>query len=128
MGSSVFLAKFIGTYMVIVAVGFLINRKIYSRFMEDFSKSVALTYMGSGLSLAIGLFIVLVHNVWAAEWPVIITVIGWLALVKGVILIIFPGLAVKLTQVYHRRGSLLVVNLVIFLLLGIFLVIKGYFS
>ncbi len=100
MGSSIFLAKLIGAYMVIVSVGFLINRKIYPRLIEDFAKSLALTYLGAALSLMIGLLIVLVHNVWAANWPVIITIFGWLALAKGITLIIFPNSAVKLIQIY----------------------------
>jgi len=64
MVSSVFLAKLIGAYMAIVAAGFLINRKIYYLFIENFSKSPALTYMGASFSLIIGLLIVLVHNMW----------------------------------------------------------------
>ena len=128
MVSSVFLAKLIGAYMAIVAAGFLINRKIYYLFIENFSKSPALTYMGASFSLIIGLLIVLVHNMWIWRWPVIITIFGWLALIKGIILVIFPGLAVKLTQVYHKRKVLLAVNLIIFLLFGILLVIRGYFG
>jgi len=128
MVSSVFLAKLIGAYMAIVAAGFLINRKIYYLFIENFSKSPALTYMGASFSLIIGLLIVLVHNMWIWRWPVIITIFGWLALIKGIILVIFPGLAVKLTQVYHKREGLLAVNLIIFLLFGILLVIRGYFG
>ena len=128
MVSSVFLAKLIGAYMAIVAAGFLINRKIYYLFIENFSKSPALTYMGASFSLIIGLLIVLVHNMWIWRWPVIITIFGWLALIKGIILVIFPGSAVKLTQVYHKREGLLAVNLIIFLLFGILLVIRGYFG
>ena len=128
MVSSVFLAKLIGAYMAIIAAGFLINRKIYYLFIENFSKSPALTYMGASFSLIIGLLIVLVHNMWIWRWPVIITIFGWLALIKGIILVIFPGLAVKLTQVYHKREGLLAVNLIIFLLFGILLVIRGYFG
>ena len=128
MDNSVFLAKLIGAYMVIVATGILINRKIYQRLMEDFSKSPALAYIGSALSLIIGILIVLVHNVWVLGWPVIITIFGWLALLKGIILVIFPGSVVKLTQIYQKKECLLTVNLIIFLLLGIILVVRGYFG
>ena len=128
MENSVFLAKLIGLYMVIVAVGILLNRKIYHNLMKDFSNSHALIYLGGVLALIIGLLIVLIHNVWVAGWPVIITIFGWVGLIKGIFIIIFPNSVVKLVQTYQKRTVLLTVNLVIILILGIFLIFKGYFA
>ena len=82
MQSSIFLAKLLGPYCIIVAVGILFNRKIYQKLMEDFCKSTALIYMGGVLALFFGLLIVLFHNVWVGGWPVVITVFGWLGLLK----------------------------------------------
>mgnify|MGYP000176752315 CR=1 FL=1 len=127
MEISVFLAKLIGTYMVIVAVGFLVNRNIYQRLIDDFSKSPALTYMGAVLAIITGLLIVMVHNVWVISWPVIITIFGWLGLIKGILLVVFPDSVIRLAYIYQRRPGLLTANLIIFLLLGIVLVFKGYF-
>ena len=37
-----------------------------------------------------GVLIIENHNVWEANWTVIITIIGWVALLKGILLLAFP--------------------------------------
>jgi len=76
--------------------------------------------------LLAGLAIVNAHNSWRAEWAVIITILGWLMLIGGVLRIVFPHFTVSLgTSIY---GSLIAVVIVaiVGLVLGGFLTYKGY--
>ncbi|HAK53772.1 MAG TPA: hypothetical protein DCM54_17980 [Gammaproteobacteria bacterium] len=36
------------------------------------------------ITLLLGLVTVIAHNVWVADWRVIITVLGWTTLIKGI--------------------------------------------
>ena len=117
MENSVFLAKLLGPYCIIVAVGILFNLKTYQKVMEDFCKNSALIYLGGVIALLFGLLVVLFHNVWVANWAVIIT---------GAWLIILPNTVAKLTEVYQKKVALLVVHLFIVVAIGIFLTVKGY--
>jgi hypothetical protein len=45
--------------------------------------SPTLVYLFGLLDFAAGLAIVLVHNVWTVNWRVLITLIGWLLLIRG---------------------------------------------
>lgn len=127
MGSSMFLAKLFGPYCIIVAVGILFNLKNYRKVMEDFFKNSALLYLGGVFALFFGLLIVLFHNVWAANWTVIITILGWLGLIKGAWLIILPNTLTKLIEAYREKTALLVIHLFVVLALGVFLTVIGYF-
>jgi len=42
------------------------------------------------LSIFLGLGTVILHNVWALNWKGFITLIGWLALLKGIYVIAYP--------------------------------------
>ncbi|MGF7036129.1 hypothetical protein J2T17_007180 [Paenibacillus mucilaginosus] len=42
------------------------------------------------LSIFLGLGTVILHNIWALNWQGFITVIAWLALLKGVYVIAYP--------------------------------------
>ncbi len=126
MENSIFLAQIFGLYLVIVALGGLFNPKAYQKVLEDFVKSPALLYLGGIFALLLGILVITFHNVWAANWTVIITVIGWAGLAKGIWLIAFPGSAAKFTQLYHKKPNLLTIHLIIALALGIFLAAKGY--
>ena len=126
MENTMFLAKILGPYMVIVAIGIMLNLKYYQGMMEDFFKNKALIYLGGVLALIIGFLIVLSHNVWEASWVAIITIFGWGGLIKGVWLIVFPNSVGKLTKAYQRKPALLKIHLLVILALGVFLTIKGY--
>ena len=60
---------------------------------EEFLRSRALIYLSGLLTMTAGLAIVLAHNVWARDWPVLITVLGWLATIGGAVRIVHsrPG-------------------------------------
>jgi hypothetical protein len=126
MENSIFLAKIIGPYAIVVALAFLFNPKTYQKILEDFCKNSALVYLGGIYAFLFGLLVVLFHNVWVAGWPVIITVFGWVGIIKGVWLIVFPNTVAKFTQAYQKKTPLLTISLAIVLVLGIFLVARGY--
>ncbi|MFH1441280.1 MAG: hypothetical protein ABIH18_04485 [Candidatus Omnitrophota bacterium] len=126
METSIFFAKLLGSYFIIIGIGILFNLKTYQKLVEDFFKNYALIYLGGLMALIFGLLTVLFHNVWAADWVVIITIFGWMGIIKGIWLIVFPNAAAKMTQFYKQKASLLLVHSLIVLGLGVFLAVKGY--
>ena len=127
MGNSLFLAQIIGPYCIIVGVGVLANRGYYEKMIDGFLKNEALLYFGGIIALLFGLLIVLTHNVWVVGWPAVITIFGWLGLIKGAWLLVFPGTVHKFMKSYQKNSSLLVVQLVFVLIFGLGLTIFGYF-
>ncbi|MBU1125656.1 MAG: hypothetical protein KKC84_06500 [Candidatus Omnitrophica bacterium] len=128
METSVFLAQILGPYCIIVGIGMLLNQKTILKVMEDLLKNTALLYLGGAFSLIIGLLIVVSHNIWSADWKVLITLFGWLGILKGVWLMIFPNTTAHLAKAYHKNKSLLGINLCLMLALGGFLTFVGYFA
>jgi hypothetical protein len=128
MENSLFLARIIGLFCVVIAAGMISNPRAYQKMIEDFSKNLALVYLSGIFALLIGFLMVSMHNVWRADWTVIITIFGWLGLIKGVWLLLLPNTVAKITALYQKKASLLVFYAVLMLALGIFLLVKGYFT
>ncbi|MDP8262339.1 MAG: hypothetical protein P9M13_03445 [Candidatus Ancaeobacter aquaticus] len=128
MESSLFLAKILGPYLVIVTAGILFNLKTYQRIIDGFQQNAALTYIGGMLALISGLLIVVFHNVWAMNWTLIITLIGWSALIKGIFLIMFPTLMLKAADYQRNMRVVMAISLIIFFGLGVILCVNGYAS
>jgi hypothetical protein len=40
--------------------------------------------------LVLGLTVVVLHNVWVADWPVVITVVGWIMVLKSMAYLLLP--------------------------------------
>jgi len=127
MDVSIFIAKIIGPLFLVVAVGIMLNRAFYQRVMEDYSKNAAVIFFTGVAPLVFGIAIVILHNVWAANWPVIITIFGWGGIIKGTWLIVFPNTVARFMKVYEQNKTLLVVHLVIAIFFGAILTVFGYF-
>ena len=128
METSIFIAKIFGLCYLILGAGFVFNRKAFVRVMEDFCKNAALLFYGGLLALVIGIVIILTHNVWVANWTVIITIIGWAAFIKGIWIIVFPNTVSKFMQIYQRNESLLTVHSIGVLIFGAVLTFFGFFA
>jgi len=128
MESSVFFARVLGPYFVIIALGLIFNLKNYQKVTEDFFKNSALVYLGGIMAFFFGIFIILLHKLWTAGWEVFITILGWLGVVKGAFLIILPGKAAEMANFYKKNTGLLIGHSLVILVLGIFLTVMGYFA
>ena len=128
MGNSIFIARIFGLCYLIIGACLLYNRKAFQRIMEDFCKSAALVFFGGLFALVIGVVIVLRHNIWVANWTVMITIIGWLALIKGIWLIAFPNTVSTFMQAYQKNENLVIVHSIAALILGAILTYFGFFA
>ena len=126
MQASIFIARIFGLCYLIIGVSFLLNRKAFKKIMEDFCKNAALLFYGGLFALVIGAVIILTHNVWVANWTVMITIIGWAGLIKGIWLITFPDSVAKFMQAYQKNENLLVVHAIAALIFGGVLAYFGF--
>ena len=124
MELSVFLAKVLGLYLVIVAPAALLNRRHFPRLIKEFSDSLAMVVFSGFVALVLGLLLVVSHNVWTTDWRVIITLLGWLTLIKGVVRFAFPH---KVSRLWTAAASSWwAVVLVAFFIIGVYLTYKGF--
>jgi hypothetical protein len=128
MQASKILARIIGPVMIIPAIGMLLNFNAYQAMIGEFSKSPSLSYLGGLLGLLMGLIILQFHNKWEAGWPVVITILGWITLIKGLVLMLFPVSVIDLWRPFMSSPTTLIVSLVISCAVGIFLTVKGYWG
>ena len=126
MANSIFLARLIGPLMLAVGIGIFVNGAVYRLLADEFLRSRALIYLSGLLTMTAGLALVLTHNVWRADWPVIITILGWLALIGGAFRIIAPQGTERIGRrmLKHKHG--LTIAGVVWLAVGAILCVFGY--
>jgi hypothetical protein len=126
METSILLAKIIGPLFLVVGVGIFINLEHYRRLVADFGASPLSIYMAGTTAVLLGLLIVTYHNVWELSWPVIITVLGWATLLKGVVRIVAPKLVAERSQRYGRNTNAVMTSAIVVVVLGCVLTYFGY--
>ena len=77
MQTSIFLARLIGPVMFLVGRAVLINQREFRTLAQDFISNRSLLFLSCLVTLPVGLAILLVHNIWAADGRLMITMFGW---------------------------------------------------
>jgi hypothetical protein len=100
---TIFLARSLGVFMLLL-VGCLLMRGESSIEASVSDESVLLSY--AIISLAMGVAMVIGHNVWTGgALPVVVTLVGWLVLTKGIVLLLLPpdSLSAIMDQVHYAE-------------------------
>ena len=90
MGLSVFVAKVLALTYISAGIAAVSGKVAFGKMVEEFERSPALTYVTGFFTLVLGMLLVQFHNIWVSDWTVLITIIGWISLIKGITLIAFP--------------------------------------
>ena len=90
METSVLIAKIISVIYLSFGVGLIFNTSFYKKGIEKLLDSAGFTILAGMIAVIIGIVIIEFHNIWEKDWTVVITIIGWIALIKGILLLAFP--------------------------------------
>src|SRR3954447_11419040 len=126
MTTSVFLARLIGPVMLVIGVAVLVNQHEFRDMAEEFLASRALLFLSGLLIMPAGLAIVLTHNVWTADWRVLITIFGWLGAIGGALRLFGPLFVVKAGHAMLAQPHFTTIAAAIWLALGLLFCFFGY--
>jgi hypothetical protein len=128
MSTSTYLARLIGPVILVAAIGLFLNRDAYKAMAQEFLRSPALLYLSGVLTMTAGVAILLAHNVWVADWRVLITIFGWLATIGGAARIAFPGATKAVGERMLENPAWMTIGGAIWLAIGALLTFLGYFG
>lgn len=129
METSLLLAKLIGPTMLVFGLFVLIRREQMQQIGREFLDSEALLFMSGVITLPVGLAIVVTHNVWVADWRVLITLFGWIAIIAGIARISLPDMLQSAGRTMLEKPTMLIaVPGVVMVLVGAWLAWHGYFA
>jgi hypothetical protein len=123
---SIFLAKVLGLYLVILGLWLFIRCRSAETEIQGMMASPGAMTMGGILGLIFGLLIVVSHNVWHLDWTVIITIIGYLALTKALFNLFFHETAMRFFNWWVQHRKVMMISNVVTLIMGLFLLYHGF--
>ena len=126
MPPAVLIARLIGPLFVAIGVGVLLNAPFYVGAIAEAVHSPTLVYLSGIASLLAGLAMLNAYRAWTADWRVIVTVLGWLMVIAGIVRIVLPQLTAMIGSTVYSGSAAVPIFAVIALVLGGFLSVKGY--
>ncbi len=126
---TIYLGKLIGLYCLFVALAMLSHKQTTVDTMTALVHDPPVLFFVSVLAMVAGLAIVLAHNVWSGgALPVLVTLVGWISLIKGLIFSLLPPATSLAYFEALRYGQLFYVYVSITLVIGICLTFSSFRS
>lgn len=106
MELSILIARILSVVYLAAALGAILNTEHYRRLSDDMFSNAALTYLMGFTALIVGCLMVYYHNSWEKNWTVLITIVGWIAIIKGILIIAVPGFIRRYSELIFKGKGL----------------------
>jgi cytochrome bd-type quinol oxidase subunit 2 len=113
------LAILAGSAFLVVGLSLFINPYV-STAMNDLVNNQGLLWVTGLVTFVMGTVILALYNTWSKSWRVLVTIIGWLAVIKGAVLMLFPQV-MKLYVNFLSNTTLTLSGIYAIVLGGVFL-------
>jgi hypothetical protein len=84
------LARIYGVVAFTAALAALLSPKRMGLIIADFETAPALVFMSALFALILGLVMVMIHNLWTDIAAILVSLFGWIVLIKGILLLAAP--------------------------------------
>ena len=123
MNISIVLAQIFGITLIVLGLSMIFNKKETTLVIEELVEKKSSMWLAGFITLILGTVYVSLNNIWTSGLPLVITILGWLTLIKGASILIFPNLT---THYYKKvnKESIFVFSGVIVFFLGIILILQ----
>jgi len=127
---TIFLSRLIGLFCILFVPSMIIYRQAgvdaVAGLLHNPSEMLVLSF----ITLAVGLAMVLAHNIWSdGALTVVVTIVGWIALIKGLFfLYLLPEVGGEYLLKILQHPQLFYVCMAPSLIFGIYLTYGGFTS
>ena len=126
MEPAVWIARLVGPLFVAIGLGILLNADFYVGAVAEGAHSATLVYLSGVGSLLAGLAILNGYRAWTGNWRVLVTIIGWLCTIGGVIRLVVPRHLQSLATTIYSGPTPLIIVATIVLIVGAYLSFNAY--
>lgn len=114
-------ARILGPYLTIVAVVVLFRTPDMRILLTEFTETAVWPWVMGAFILLGGIAIVATHQTWRGPAAVIVSVLGWLLVARGVLLLAFPETFAELANRTIDAGGVWRSVVVVLGLIGLYL-------
>jgi len=127
MELSLYLVRFEGLSLFLLSLGLLLNRKRFFAMLEDIAEDSFPVLIAGVSALGLGSASVVGYEHWSFGWTGLITLFGWVALIKGALILFVPGYLEQFAELIVR-GYWYTIALAVVLVVGACMLFAGYMA
>jgi len=116
-----------GIYISAMGLGMLLNPEYFKKVFRDFAASPAAAMLAGVVATVAGYLLIVFKSSWIGG-DILIAILGWVALVKGLALVLFPKSFLEISKIILRGKNNFVMTSIFCLALGIVFLYLGYLA
>lgn len=125
METTIYLMQIWGPILLAVGLGFFVSKKYYTSLYRDLDKQSFAVFVFAMFAIAFGIVQVQAHNTWGSFAEIVVSLLGWGLLVKGIMFAIWPDFVDRAAE-WESKSKLIPVAGALMLILGAYLTWVGY--
>ncbi len=125
MNVSVAITQVLGIVIAVMGISVVFDRRNVAAALEKVTQDRGFLWLWGFLILTMGAVLIVMNNVWTSGLPLLVTILGWLTLIKGAYLLLLPGPAISLYRKCNTDVVLVFGGIVAFIL-GLVLLYLGF--
>ncbi|OBG95411.1 hypothetical protein A5697_24425 [Mycobacterium sp. E3251] len=121
-----FFSRVLGPFLVIVDVTAVARVSDMQSLLSQFEANSMWTFVTGAFILLLGLTIVAAHQSWRGAAAIIVSLLGWLIVLRGLLLVAFPKFFASLANDMIGAQAWWITACVVFALVGVYLTYVGW--
>jgi len=126
MDISIFLAKIMGIYMLVLGL-VLLKKPSLQKVVNELSRDEGLRFVLGLFTFIMGIVLITVHNFWTGDWRVAITLVSWIIFLKGLASVWLEEKSYRNWVDKFSTKNMVTASGIITLIAGLFLTYVGFF-
>ena len=126
METAVLISKIIGVIYLAFGIGMLVNPSFYKKEIPQLLENSAYLILGGFLAVVFGFLIIESQKALTHDWQMVLTVIGYVAVIKGAVLLAFPS-SMKIYKPLFETEKFMSLLTYFVILVGVVFIVFGFF-
>ena len=105
MDNAMHISRIIGPVFFILSLIIMFDKKRVDEAIKSLQEITGLQLIVGMVNLLLGLIIISFYNVWAWNWGLLVTVFAWFAVLRGVLILLFPKAVRGFKDLYSWHGA-----------------------
>ncbi len=122
----IYVFQFLGIIYAVVGLGILANPRYYKKMIDEYVRSTPVIFLNGFMVLSLGYIFLAASGTTPATTPIIVAILGWLALIKGLFILILPKAYIRMAKSLNMHH--LMFEAIIALVLGGVFLYYGFVS
>lgn len=114
-----------GPALLAIGIGFFTSRNYYSKIYKDLEKQPFALFLFAIIAIPAGIAHILAHNVWGNFPEVVVSLLGWGLLIKGVMFALAPRFVDQAAE-WEAKSKLVPLAGALMIILGAYLMLTGF--